>query len=69
MGRGEAQIPVAVDGEALWPPTPVVWSMGPRALRVLLPHDRPGVPPPTPPVDPRRLLALAYGPAERTAAG
>ncbi|MFF8948793.1 hypothetical protein ACF09I_08455 [Streptomyces sp. NPDC014940] len=66
VGGEEARIPVAVDGEALSLPTPVVCSVRPRALRVLLPRDRPGVPPATP-VDWRRLLALACGPAERTA--
>ncbi|MYZ05834.1 diacylglycerol kinase [Streptomyces sp. SID2999] len=64
---GEEQIPVAVDGEALWLRTPVTCSVRPGALRVLLPRDRPGVPPPAPPVDWRKLLDLAFGPAERTA--
>ncbi|MFF8474258.1 diacylglycerol/lipid kinase family protein [Streptomyces sp. NPDC015414] len=68
-GGEEAQIPVAVDGEALSLRTPVVCSVRPRALRVLLPHDRPGVPAPATPVDWRRLLALACGPAERTPSG
>ncbi|MEU4307805.1 diacylglycerol/lipid kinase family protein [Streptomyces rochei] len=68
-GGEEAQIPVAVDGEALWLRTPVVCSVRPRALRVLLPRDRPGAPPPAPPVDWRKLLALAWGPVERTASG
>ncbi|MEW2292884.1 diacylglycerol kinase family protein [Streptomyces sp. NPDC006743] len=68
-GGEEAGIPVAVDGEALWLRTPVVCSVRPRALRVLLPRDRPGVPPPAPPVDWRRLLALACGSAEHTASG
>ncbi|MFF9623214.1 diacylglycerol/lipid kinase family protein [Streptomyces griseosporeus] len=66
-GGAEALIPVAVDGEALWLRTPVVCSVRPRALRVLLPRDRPGVPPPAPPVDWRHLLALAWGRAEHTA--
>ncbi|MBV1948502.1 diacylglycerol kinase family protein [Streptomyces sp. BV129] len=66
---GEPQIPVAVDGEALWLRTPVECSVRPGALRVLLPRDRPGVPPPAPPVDWRELLDLAFGPAERTAPG
>ncbi|WP_435853772.1 diacylglycerol/lipid kinase family protein [Streptomyces misionensis] len=64
---GEARIPVAVDGEALWLRTPVVCSVRPGALRVLLPCDRPGVPPPAPPVDWRKLLALAGGSAGSTA--
>ncbi|MGW3111672.1 diacylglycerol/lipid kinase family protein [Streptomyces sp. NPDC001091] len=66
---GEPQIPVAVDGEALWLRTPVQCSVRPGALRVLLPRDRPGVPPPAPPVDWRELLDLAFGPAEQTAPG
>ncbi|MFF4935200.1 diacylglycerol/lipid kinase family protein [Streptomyces griseofuscus] len=66
---GASRLPVAVDGEALWLRTPVVCSVRPGALRVLLPHDRPGVPPAAPPVDWRRLLALACGSAGRTAAG
>ncbi|MEU7502502.1 diacylglycerol kinase family protein [Streptomyces griseofuscus] len=69
VGGEEAQIPVAVDGEALSLRTTVVCSVRPRALRVLLPRDRPGGPPPATPVDWRRLLALACGPAERTASG
>ncbi|MFJ3659638.1 diacylglycerol/lipid kinase family protein [Streptomyces sp. NPDC090119] len=66
---GEPQIPVAVDGEALWLRSPVTCTVRPRALRVLLPRDRPGVPPPAPPVDWRKLLDLAFGPAELTAPG
>ncbi|MYW18337.1 diacylglycerol kinase [Streptomyces sp. SID2955] len=66
---GEAGIPVAVDGEALWLRTPVTCSVRPGALRVLLPRDRPGAPPPAPPVDWRKLLALACGSAELTASG
>ena len=38
------QIPVAVDGEALVLPTPVRCTVRPRALRVRVPRDRPGVP-------------------------
>ncbi|MFG2813157.1 diacylglycerol/lipid kinase family protein [Streptomyces sp. NPDC048410] len=64
---GEPQIPVAVDGEALWLRSPVACSVRPGALRVLLPRDRPGVPPPAPAVDWRKLLDLAFGPAELTA--
>ncbi|MFG3151631.1 diacylglycerol/lipid kinase family protein [Streptomyces sp. NPDC048219] len=68
-GGEEARLPVAVDGEALRLSTPVVCTVRPRALRVLLPRDRPGVPPPAPPVDWRRLLALAWGSAADTASG
>jgi hypothetical protein len=41
VGGAEAEIPVAVGGEVLSLRTPVVCSVRPRALRVLLPHDRP----------------------------
>ncbi|MFG3257113.1 diacylglycerol/lipid kinase family protein [Streptomyces sp. NPDC048172] len=60
------EIPVAVDGEALRMPTPVVCGLRPRALRVLVPRDRPGVVAPAPAVNWRRLLALALGRTERT---
>ncbi|MFD5767748.1 diacylglycerol/lipid kinase family protein [Streptomyces sp. NPDC127049] len=62
----EAEIPVAVDGEALRMPTPVVCTLRPLALRVLVPRDRPGVVLPTPPVRWRRIFDLAFG---RTVAG
>ncbi|MFE0702751.1 diacylglycerol/lipid kinase family protein [Streptomyces sp. NPDC058872] len=58
-GSGEV-IPVAVDGEALTLPTPVVCTLRPRALRVRVPRDRPGAPPPPPPLDWRRLVRLAF---------
>ncbi|MDX2562123.1 diacylglycerol kinase family protein [Streptomyces sp. TX20-6-3] len=63
-GTGDSrtdEIPVAVDGEALRMPTPVVCTLRPGALRVLVPRDRPGVIPPAPRVDWRRLLDLAFG--------
>jgi diacylglycerol kinase family enzyme len=60
------EIPVAVDGEALRMPTPVVCSLCPGALRVLVPRDRPGVVVPAPPVDWRQLVNLAFGRPERT---
>ncbi|WP_369149415.1 diacylglycerol kinase family protein [Streptomyces sp. R44] len=55
-----AVISVAVDGEALTLPTPVVCTLRPRALRVLVPRDRPGSPVPPPPLDWRRLTRLAF---------
>ncbi|MFH8980571.1 diacylglycerol/lipid kinase family protein [Streptomyces varsoviensis] len=58
---GTAEIPVAVDGESLHMPTPVVCTLRPAALRVLLPRDRPDTPAPVPPVTMRRLIALAAG--------
>ncbi|MCA1272537.1 diacylglycerol kinase, partial [Streptomyces sp. 7G] len=68
-GGEEARLAVAVDGEALWLRTPVVCSVRSRALRVLLPRERRGEPPPAPPVDWRKLLALAFGTAQRTESG
>ncbi|MGW2181868.1 diacylglycerol/lipid kinase family protein [Streptomyces sp. NPDC001732] len=63
------EIPVAVDGEALRMPTPVVCTSRPGALRVLVPRDRPGVAPPAPPVDWRRLVGLAFGRVGETPEG
>ncbi|MEU6669618.1 diacylglycerol kinase family protein [Streptomyces sp. NPDC046727] len=63
------EIPVAVDGEALRMATPVVCSLRPAALRVLVPRDRPGIVVPAPPVDWRRLLDLAFGRTGRTPEG
>ncbi|GAA3387721.1 hypothetical protein GCM10017752_05010 [Streptomyces roseoviridis] len=55
-------LPVAVDGEALVLPAPVVCTLRPRALRVRVPRDRPGTVPPAPPLRWRRIVALAFGP-------
>ena len=54
-------IPVGIDGEAVTVPTPVRCSVRPLALRVLLPRDRPGVPPPQPRIDWKRLWHIAIG--------
>ncbi|MEU9609022.1 diacylglycerol kinase family protein [Streptomyces sp. NPDC048057] len=59
-GEGAGEIPVAVDGEALRMPTPVVCTVRPRALRVLVPRDRAPAVVPAPPLDWRRLLRLAF---------
>lgn len=56
-----AEIPVGVDGEAITVPAPVRCSVRPRALRVRLPRERPGVPVMPDPIDFRRLSALALG--------
>ena len=45
------QIPVGIDGEAVWLATPVHCTIRPGALRVWVPRDRPGVPRPKPPVN------------------
>ncbi|MER7952950.1 diacylglycerol kinase family protein [Streptomyces sp. NPDC096079] len=63
-----AVIPVAVDGEALTLPTPVVCTLRPRALRVRVPRGRPGSPVPPPRLDWRRLTRLAF-PEEPAAVG
>ncbi|GHB32583.1 hypothetical protein GCM10010377_23740 [Streptomyces viridiviolaceus] len=60
------EIPVAVDGEALRMPTPVVCTLRPGALRVLVPRDRPDTVVPAPPVDWRRIIDLAFGRTGRT---
>ena len=55
------QIPVGIDGEAVILPAPVVCTIHPGALRVWVPRNRPGVPPPRPPVNWARLRRLAMG--------
>jgi diacylglycerol kinase family enzyme len=62
-------IPVGVDGEALSLPTPVRCTVRPGALRVRVPRNRPGVPPPRPPVNWRRLGQLAATTARPAATG
>ncbi|MFE1343335.1 diacylglycerol/lipid kinase family protein [Streptomyces sp. NPDC058757] len=70
--KAEGTVPVAVDGEALVLPTPVVCELRPGALRVLVPRARPGVVPPPPPLDWRRIIRIAFpdpygsGPSNRT---
>ncbi|MFE5795651.1 diacylglycerol/lipid kinase family protein [Streptomyces sp. NPDC056503] len=58
--KAERTLPVAVDGEALVLPAPVVCELRPRALRVLVPRARPGVVPPPPPLDWRRIIRIAF---------
>ncbi|WP_128977041.1 diacylglycerol/lipid kinase family protein [Streptomyces roseicoloratus] len=58
---GTDTLPVAVDGEALTLPAPVVCTIRPRALRVLVPRDRPGTVPAAPPTNWNRILVLAVG--------
>jgi diacylglycerol kinase family enzyme len=53
------QIPVGVDGESILMSTPVTCVVSPRALRVWVPRDRPGVPAPKPSKDWARLRNLA----------
>ena len=53
------QIPVGVDGESILMSTPVTCTVSPRALRVRVPRDRPGVPAPKPRKDWATLRHLA----------
>jgi diacylglycerol kinase family enzyme len=53
------RIPVGVDGEAVWLRAPVYCAIRHRALRVRVPRDRPGVPPPAPAISLPRLRRLA----------
>jgi len=57
----EATIPVGIDGEAVTVHTPVHCTIRPHALRVRLPRNRPGVPPPRPRIDWKRLWHIAFG--------
>jgi diacylglycerol kinase family enzyme len=54
-----ARIPVGIDGEAVSIPVPVHCTILPGALRVRVPRDRPGVPPPAPAISLPRLRDLA----------
>ena len=53
------QIPVGIDGETVMLPAPVRCTIQPRALRVVVPRQRPGVPAPKPPLEWPRLRHLA----------
>jgi diacylglycerol kinase family enzyme len=53
------QIPVGIDGETVLMPAPVRCAIRPKALRVRVPRDRPGVRPPKPRVDWPTLRQLA----------
>jgi len=64
----EPQIPVGIDGESVLMATPVRCTIRPLALRVRVPHDRPGVPAPRPPLDWARLRHQAFT-ITRTAGG
>ena len=56
-----AEIPVGIDGEAVDVTTPVHCTIRPRALRVRLPRNRPGVPAPKTRIEWDRLWRLAAG--------
>jgi diacylglycerol kinase family enzyme len=53
------RIPVGIDGEAVSMPVPVRCAIRPGALRVRVPRDRPGVPPPKAAISWSRLRHLA----------
>ena len=53
------EIPVGIDGETVMLPSPVRCTIRPRALRVQVPRDRPGVRPPKPELDWTTLRQLA----------
>ena len=57
-------VPAGVDGESVRLTTPVRCRVRPGALRVRVPRDRPGVPPPAPTLQVSALLELA-GPGRR----
>ena len=53
------EIPVGIDGETVLLPTPVRCAIQPRALRVVVPRERPGVPAPKAALEWPRLRQLA----------
>jgi diacylglycerol kinase family enzyme len=53
------QIPVGIDGEFVMMHVPVRCAIRPRALRAIVPRQRPGVPAPKPPLEWPQLLRLA----------
>jgi diacylglycerol kinase family enzyme len=53
------QVPVGIDGETVMLPTPVRCTIRPRALRVVVPRERPGVPAPKAALEWPRLRQLA----------
>ncbi len=65
----QPHIPVGIDGESVLMPTPVHCTIQPLSLRVRVPRNRPGVPPPPPAMDWSRLgrqaLTFSRPPAER----
>ncbi|MFJ9152504.1 diacylglycerol/lipid kinase family protein [Streptomyces sp. NPDC102270] len=54
----QAWIPVGIDGEAVRLPVPVRCELRPRALRVIVPRQRPGLRRVRPPLDWRRVAGL-----------
>jgi diacylglycerol kinase family enzyme len=54
-----AEVPVGIDGETVMMATPVRCAVRPRALRVRVPRDRPGIRPAKPAIDWPTLRQLA----------
>jgi diacylglycerol kinase family enzyme len=54
-----AEVPVGIDGETIMMAAPVRCAIRPRALRVRVPRDRPGIRPPKPAIDWPTLRQLA----------
>lgn len=54
------EVPVGIDGEAVTVPTPVC-TIRPRALRAVLPRNRPGVPAARTRIEWDRLWRAAFG--------
>jgi diacylglycerol kinase family enzyme len=61
VDSGQPAVPVGIDGETVQLSTPVRCTVRPRALRVRLPRDRPGVRPPRGVLDWALLWGLAIG--------
>ena len=59
VDAGAPEIPVGIDGETIMLPTPVRCAIRPRALRVVVPRQRPGVPAPRAALEWPRLRRLA----------
>jgi len=55
----EPEIPVGIDGETVMMATPVRCTIQPKVLRVRVPRDRPGIPPPKATLDWPKLVHLA----------
>lgn len=69
IDSGQPEIPVGIDGETVLMPTPVRCTIRKRALKVVVPKHRPGVPASRSELSWRRLLRLAgFGPVPESGA-
>ena len=59
MTADAPQIPVGIDGETVMLPAPIRCTIRPRALRVIVPRQRPGIPAAKSPLEWSRLRQLA----------